>query len=98
HSHPPLFPYTTLFRSTSALTAIGNDYGFEQVFSRQVEALGVPGDVAVGISTSGKSPNVLKGMEAAQTRGLHTIGLSGAGTTNPLDRKSTRLNSSHRTI
>jgi len=62
---------------TSALTAIGNDYGFDQVFSRQVEAYGRPGDVLVGISTSGNSPNVIKAVEAAKGLGLHTIGLLG---------------------
>ena len=62
---------------TSALTAIGNDYGFEQVFSRQVEALGRPGDLLVGISTSGNSPNIIKAVEAAQALGLRTLALVG---------------------
>lgn len=66
-----------LTTDTSALTAIGNDYGFDQVFSRQVEALGRPGDVLVGISTSGNSPNVLRAVEVAKELGLHTIGLLG---------------------
>ncbi len=62
---------------TSALTAIGNDYGFEQVFSRQVEAYGRPGDLLVGISTSGNSHNVLRAVEAAKGLGMHTLALLG---------------------
>ena len=62
---------------TSALTAIGNDFGFEEVFSRQVEALGQPGDVLVAISTSGRSPNVLRAVDAARALGLKTVGLVG---------------------
>ncbi|GGG41170.1 phosphoheptose isomerase [Caldovatus sediminis] len=62
---------------SSVLTAIGNDYGYEQVFARQVEALGRAGDVLVGISTSGRSPNVLRAMEAARRRDMTTIGLTG---------------------
>ncbi|HYE76456.1 MAG TPA: SIS domain-containing protein, partial [bacterium] len=62
---------------TSALTAIANDYGFEHVFRRQVEALGRAGDVLVAISTSGISPNVLKAVEEAELRGMTTIGLLG---------------------
>jgi len=62
---------------TSALTAIGNDYGFDQVFSRQVEALGRPGDLLVGISTSGNSPNVIKAVEAAKGLGMRTLCLLG---------------------
>ena len=61
----------------SSLTAIGNDYGFEQVFARQVEALGRAGDVAVGISTSGNSPNVLQGLATAKKKGLVTVALTG---------------------
>jgi D-sedoheptulose 7-phosphate isomerase len=67
-----------LTTDTSALTAIGNDYGFEHIYSRQVQALGRLGDVALGISTSGQSGNVLAGIEAARERGLKTIGLTGA--------------------
>lgn len=66
-----------LTTDTSALTAIGNDYGFDQVFSRQVEALGRPGDLLIGISTSGNSPNVLKAVESAKQLGLRTLGLLG---------------------
>ena len=66
-----------LTTDTSALTSIGNDLGFDQVFSRQVEALGRPGDLAVAISTSGTSPNVLRGVEAARRVGCATVGLTG---------------------
>jgi D-sedoheptulose 7-phosphate isomerase len=62
---------------TSALTAIGNDYGFDQVFSRQVEALGRPGDLLVGITTSGNSPNVILAVEAAKKLGMRTLALLG---------------------
>jgi rfaE bifunctional protein nucleotidyltransferase chain/domain len=63
----------------AALTALANDFGFEHVFARQVEALGERGDVAIAISTSGASPNVLEGVRAARARGLRTIGLVGPG-------------------
>jgi D-sedoheptulose 7-phosphate isomerase len=72
------WPAIALTTDTSALTSIGNDYGFEQVFSRQVEALASPGDVLVGISTSGNSPNVIAAVMAAQRMGVGTIGLTGA--------------------
>ena len=70
-------PALALTTDTSALTAIGNDYGFEQVFARQVEAYGAPGDIALGITTSGGSPNVIAGLETAAARGLTTIALTG---------------------
>ncbi len=70
-------PAVALSTDTSILTAIGNDYGFEAVFSRQVEALALPGDLVVGISTSGNSPNVLKALELARTAGCRTVGLLG---------------------
>ena len=73
------WPAIALTTDTSALTAVGNDYGFERVFARQIEALGRDGDVAIGISTSGNSPNVLRGLEAANARGLTTIALTGRG-------------------
>jgi len=66
-----------LSADTLILTAAGNDFGFENLFSRQVAALGRPGDVAVGLSTSGRSPNVLAGLREARQRGLHTSGLIG---------------------
>ncbi len=62
---------------TSSLTAIANDYSFDRVFARQIEALGRRGDVAIGLSTSGISPNVLRGMEAARSLELVTVGLTG---------------------
>lgn len=61
----------------SVLTAVGNDHGYERVFARQVEALGRRGDVALGISTSGRSPNVVVALELARTRGLQTVALTG---------------------
>ena len=70
-------PAIALSTDTSILTAIGNDYGFESVFSRQVEALAVAGDVVVGISTSGNSPNVLKALQLSRELGCRTIGLLG---------------------
>ncbi len=73
----PGLPAIALTTDSSTLTSIANDADFESVFSRQVEALGAPGDVAVGITTSGSSPNVLKGVEAARASGLKTLGLSG---------------------
>ncbi len=66
-------PAIALTTDTSALTAIGNDYGFDVVFSKQVEALGNPGDILYAISTSGNSGNVLKAMEVAQSKGMHII-------------------------
>ena len=70
-------PALALTVNTSAITGIGNDYAYENVFSRQIEALGSPGDVAVGFSTSGKSPNVIKGLAAAKAKGLVTVALTG---------------------
>ena len=70
-------PALALTVNTSALTGIGNDYDYVNVFSRQVEALGQAGDVAVGIMTSGKSPNVIKGLAAAKAKGMVTVGLTG---------------------
>ncbi|HEU5394402.1 MAG TPA: D-sedoheptulose 7-phosphate isomerase, partial [Candidatus Methylomirabilis sp.] len=66
-----------LTTDTSALTAIANDWDFGEIFARQVEALGKPGDLAIALSTSGTSRNVLRGVEAARARGLKTIGLTG---------------------
>ena len=66
-----------LTTDTSALTAIGNDYGYDQVFSRQVEGLGQSGDLLIGISTSGNSKNVVKAMEVAQSKSIRTVALIG---------------------
>lgn len=73
--HP--LPAIALHTDTSALTAIGNDYGFENVFARQLEAWGKPNDVALGISTSGNSKNVVNAIKRGNELGLKTIGLSG---------------------
>ena len=70
-------PAISLATDTSALTALGNDYGYNTVFSRQVQALGNAGDIAIGISTSGNSPNVLEAIDAARSRSLLTIGFTG---------------------
>jgi len=73
----PALPALALSVNTSCLTAIGNDYGFDQVFSRQLEALARPGDVAIGFSTSGNSPNVLHAISTAKKMGLQTVALTG---------------------
>ncbi|HTM27042.1 MAG TPA: D-sedoheptulose 7-phosphate isomerase [Vicinamibacterales bacterium] len=70
-------PAIALTVDTSILTSIANDYSYKQVFARQIEALGRPGDVVLGISTSGESPNVVAGLQAAKARGLKTIALTG---------------------
>jgi len=70
-------PAIALTVDTSVLTSVANDYSFAQVFVRQVEALGRPGDVALGISTSGESPNVLAALQAARAQGLKTVALTG---------------------
>lgn len=70
-------PAIALTVDTSALTAISNDYGYERVFSRQIEALARPNDLFIGISTSGNSANILKALESARSMGCKTIGLSG---------------------
>lgn len=75
----PGLPAIALTVDSSILTAIGNDYGYERSFSRQVEALGVAGDVLFGLSTSGRSPNILAAMRAARERGVATVGFTGNG-------------------
>ena len=80
-------PALALSTDTSIVTAVANDYGFERVFARQVEALGASGDVAIGISTSGRSPNVLAAFAAARTRGLTTVAFTG-GDGGPLGREA----------
>jgi len=75
---PPL-PALALTTDTSVLTAISNDFGFEHIFTKQIRALGMPGDVLLAFSTSGESPNVLAALRAAREKDMHTIGLSGAG-------------------
>ena len=73
----PAWAAIALTTDTSALTAIANDYGFEQVFARQVEGLGRRGDVLLALSTSGRSPNILAALRTARQRGLVTIGFTG---------------------
>jgi D-sedoheptulose 7-phosphate isomerase len=72
-------PAIALTTDSSTITAVANDYGFERVFVRQIEALGRPGDVAIGISTSGASANVLAALQCAKTRGLTTVAFTGGG-------------------
>ncbi len=78
----PAIRAVALTTDTSKLTAIANDYGYEAVFSRQLEAFAGPSDVAIGISTSGRSPNVVQGLRVAAERGAVTVALTGA---NPRD-------------
>jgi D-sedoheptulose 7-phosphate isomerase len=73
----PAIPAIALTTDTSVLTAAGNDLGFEQIFARQIEALGKPGDVVIAISTSGKSPNVIAALKQARTMRLVTVALGG---------------------
>ena len=73
----PGLPAFALTTDTSVLTAIGNDYGYERLFARQVEAVGKAGDVLFGFSTSGKSPNILIAFEAARALGMVTVGMTG---------------------
>jgi len=73
----PALPALALSVDTSALTAVSNDYGFDHAFSRQVEALGREGDVALGFSTSGNSPNVLRAISSAKKMRLHTVAFTG---------------------
>jgi D-sedoheptulose 7-phosphate isomerase len=78
HEDRPAIAAIALTTDTSALTAGSNDIGFERVFARQLEALGRPGDVAIGISTSGRSRNVLNALREARSRRLHTSGFTGS--------------------
>lgn len=74
----PGLPAFALTTDSSVLTAIGNDYGYERIFARQIEAVGNAGDVFFGMSTSGRSPNILAALRSARARGLITVGLTGA--------------------
>ena len=97
-----------LTTDTSVLTSVGNDYGFDRVFVRQIEALGRRGDVVLGISTSGASPNVLAALEAANAAGMRTIALTGrdggaigraaAIHINVADESAARVQEVHRTV
>jgi D-sedoheptulose 7-phosphate isomerase len=82
----PALPSIALTVNASDVTAIGNDYGFERVFARLIEAHGKQGDVAIAISTSGNSQNVLNAVDEARARGLRSIGLLGRGGGKLLDR------------
>ncbi|CAN7239494.1 D-sedoheptulose-7-phosphate isomerase [Paenibacillus sp. LjRoot56] len=73
----PGLPCIALTTDSSILTAIGNDYGYEQLFARQIQANGQRGDIFIGISTSGNSPNVIRGLEMCRAMGITTIGLTG---------------------
>jgi D-sedoheptulose 7-phosphate isomerase len=75
----PGLPALALTTDTSVLTAIGNDYGYEQLFARQIQANAVSGDIFIGISTSGNSPNILAAIGAAKEKGVKTVGLAGSG-------------------
>jgi D-sedoheptulose 7-phosphate isomerase len=77
HADRPSLPALALTTNTSVLTATGNDYGFEQLYSRQIESLVARGDVLVAISTSGTSPNVVRGIEAGASRGAFRVALTG---------------------
>jgi D-sedoheptulose 7-phosphate isomerase len=74
----PAWAAIALTTDTSALTAISNDYSYEEVFARQVQGLGQPGDVLLGLTTSGRSPNILAALKVAREKGLITIGFTGA--------------------
>lgn len=74
----PAYAAIALTTDTSALTAIANDYGFEQVFARQVEGLGKRGDVLLAMTTSGRSPNILAALKVARQQGLVTVGFTGS--------------------
>jgi len=73
------FPAIALTANTSSITAFANDYGYERVFARQVQALAVEGDIAIGISTSGNSANVICGLKTAKELGIRTVALVGKG-------------------
>ena len=74
----PGLPSFALTTDTSLLTAIGNDYGYDRVFARQIEAVGAAGDVFIAISTSGRSPNILSAVRSARELGLVTVGMTGS--------------------
>jgi D-sedoheptulose 7-phosphate isomerase len=102
------YPAIALTTDTSALTALSNDFGYEEVFARQVQALAQPGDVLIAISTSGKSPNVVKAAETARDLGCKVIGLTGSSaepladycfiTVRVLSERTARVQEGHITI
>lgn len=75
----PALPAVALTTDSSILTGIGNDYGYDRVFARQIEALGQPGDVFLAISTSGNSPNIIRALQQARSNNIVTLGLTGKG-------------------
>ncbi len=83
----PGLPAFALTIDTSVMTAIGNDYGYEKLFERQIQATGCLGDVFWAYSTSGRSPNILRALEAARTQGMFTVGLTGNGTGSAMMRE-----------
>lgn len=101
-------PAIALTADSAILTSVANDYSFKQIFARQIEALGRPGDIALGISTSGESPNVATGLQVARERGLKTIALTGrdGGSVgaaaeihvNVPDQNTARVQEVHRTL
>ncbi len=93
---PPL-PAIALTTDTSIITSIGNDYDFAEIFSKQIRAIGQAGDIAWGISTSGNSPNVIKGMETAKKMGLITLAFTGkdGGTIAKMADFSIHVSASH---
>lgn len=84
-------PAITLSTDPSVVTALGNDYGFDDFFARQIEGLGIPGDVLIAISTSGRSRNVLKAVDAARRCELGTVALLGEGGDPALDECSVSI-------
>ncbi|PSU36451.1 D-sedoheptulose 7-phosphate isomerase [Photobacterium lutimaris] len=79
HFDRPGLPSMALTTDTSILTAIGNDYGFDKLFERQLQANGQPGDIFIGITTSGNSPNIINAMTYARQHGITAVGLAGQG-------------------
>jgi D-sedoheptulose 7-phosphate isomerase len=73
----PGLPALALTVNSSVITALGNDYGFDKIFARQIEALGTPGDLVIGISTSGNAPNVIQGILTARAKAITTVGFTG---------------------
>ena len=88
----PGLPALSLTTNSSILTAAANDFGFEQIFSRQIESLAVPGDLLIALSTSGNSPNIVRGVEAGLGRGVYCVALTGETGGNLKDKVELLLN------
>ena len=88
----PALAAIAITTDTSALTAIGNDYGFENTFSRQLQGIGKKGDTLIAITTSGKSKNILKAIESSKELGIHTIGFTGISNTEFCNKVDTCIN------